>query len=364
MNKTNHPLEQEEVMAYLDGELPTDRASTVAAHLERCGDCQGVAADFQGVSRRLMAWQVESAGTGVSEGLTTALDERVRKPKAARTWRAFLGGRVSPWGLGLVGVSVALLLVVSLVPPLHKAHMRALPALQVRVPRDVARIPMIARTSQLTLTTSEFDKSRSGLEDILKRHSGYVGQLNTSAPTGAGRVLEAVLRVPADQLEAVMSELKKLGRVESESQTGEEVTQQYIDLEARLSNARNAEQRLTDILRQRTGKLADVLAVELEIDRVRGEIERMDAEKKNLTTRVTFATVTVKIAEDYKAELHAAPDSTPTRFRNAAVEGYRSMVEGVFSLVLFLLSYGPSLLVWGGLLFLLVLILRKRLRRA
>jgi len=170
--------------------------------------------------------------------------------------------------------------------------------------------------------------------------------------------------VPADQLEAVMSELKKLGRVESESQTGEEVTQQYIDLEARLSNARNAEQRLTDILRQRAGKLADVLAVELEIDRVRGEIERMDGEKKNLTNRVTFATVTVKIAEDYKAELHAAPDSTPTRFRNAAVEGYRSMVEGVFSLVLFLLSYGPSLLVWGGLLFLLVLILRKRLRRA
>ena len=223
---------------------------------------------------------------------------------------------------------------------------------------------MIARTSQLTLTTTEFDKSRGGLEDILKRHSGYVGRLNTSAPTGAGRVLEAVLRVPADKLEAVMSELKKLGRVESESQTGEEVTQQHIDLEARLSNARNAEQRLTDILRQRTGKLADVLAVELQIDRVRGEIERMDAEKKNLTTRVTFATVTVKIAEDYKAELHAAPDSTPTRFRNAAVEGYRSMVDGVFSLVLFLLSYGPSLLIWGGLLFLLVRILRKRLRRA
>src|SRR5437899_2562805 len=114
MNKTNHPLEQEELMTYLDGELPTDRATTAAAHLERCGDCQSVAADFQGVSRRLMAWQVESAGTGVSESLATALDERARKPKAARTWRAFLGGRLSPWGLRLAGVSVTLLLVVSL----------------------------------------------------------------------------------------------------------------------------------------------------------------------------------------------------------------------------------------------------------
>src|SRR5258708_14662609 len=111
MNKTNHPLEQEELMAYLDGELPMDRAATAAAHLERCGDCQSVAADFQGVSRRLMAWQIESAGTGISEGLASALDERARQPKARRTWRALLGGRVSPWGLGLAGVSVALLLV-------------------------------------------------------------------------------------------------------------------------------------------------------------------------------------------------------------------------------------------------------------
>ncbi len=83
-----------------------------------------------------------------------------------------------------------------------------------------------------------------------------------------------------------------------------------------------------------------------------------------MTNRVTFATVTVKIVEDYKAELHAAPDATLTRFRNAAVEGYRSMVEGVFSVVLFLLSYGPSFLIWGALLFVPVRILWKRLRRA
>src|SRR6266481_1210586 len=123
MHKTNHPLEQEELMAYLDGELPTDRGATAAAHLERCGDCQGVAADFQGVSRRLMAWQIESAGPGVGERLATALNERARQPKAARTWRAFLGGRLSAWGLGLAGVSVALLLVVSLVPRLHRAQL-------------------------------------------------------------------------------------------------------------------------------------------------------------------------------------------------------------------------------------------------
>src|SRR5882724_5816862 len=173
MNKTNHPLEQEELMAYLDGELPADRAATAAAHLERCGDCQSVAADFQGVSRRLMAWQIESEGPGVGERLATALDERARQPKAARTWRALLGGRVSAWGLGLAGVSVALVLVVSLrytggparwqVAPLPRyeqfSQLQAPPVKMTSATRRstavdmvVTRVPMIARTSQLNLT--------------------------------------------------------------------------------------------------------------------------------------------------------------------------------------------------------------------
>jgi len=114
-----------------------------------------------------------------------------------------------------------------------------------------------------------------------------------------------------------------------------------------LSNARNTERRLTDLLRQRTGKLADILAVEKEIDSVRGEIERMEAEKKNLASRVYFATLNIKVMEDYKAQLQVVPGSTLTRFRNAAVEGYQSMVEGLVSVLLFLFTYGPSLLISG-----------------
>jgi hypothetical protein len=222
---------------------------------------------------------------------------------------------------------------------------------------------MIVRTAQVILTTTEFDKDRARIEEILKRHRGYVGELSVSNPSGTGRTLNATLRVPADQLESTMAELRKLGRVASESQTGEEVTQQYVDLEARLANARNTEKRLTDLLRQSTGKLADVLSVELEIGRVRGEIERMEAERKSLANRVDFATLNVVLTEDYRAQLQMMPPSTTTRFRNAAVEGFSTMVEGIVSVVLFLISYGPSLLLWGALLFFPVRVVWRRLRR-
>jgi hypothetical protein len=71
----------------------------------------------------------------------------------------------------------------------------------------------------------------------------------------------------------------------------------------------------------------------------------------------------VKLTEDYRAQIDMAPDSILGRFRNAAIAGYRSMVEGVVSLVLFLLAYGPSILIWGALLFFPARIAWRRLRR-
>ncbi|HEX3091818.1 MAG TPA: DUF4349 domain-containing protein, partial [Candidatus Angelobacter sp.] len=215
----------------------------------------------------------------------------------------------------------------------------------------VPTVPMIARVAGITLTTKEFDKTRTSLEEILKRHNGYMGELKVSAPADAGRMLTATLRIPATQLETAMAELKKLGRVEGESQGGEEVTQQYVDLQARLANGKHTEQRLTEILRTRTGKLQDVLKVELEIDRVRGEIEQMQAEKKELSKRVAFATLSTTVKEEYFAKLQGTPPSTGSRFRNAAVDGYNTVVEGLIDVGLFLLSAGPSLLLWAAILF-------------
>jgi len=106
-----------------------------------------------------------------------------------------------------------------------------------------------------------------------------------------------------------------------------------------------------EMLRSRTGKLQDVLKVELEIDRVRGEIEQMQAEKKELTKRVAFATLNTTVKEEYQAKLEATPPSTGSRFRNAAVDGYNTVVEGLIDVGLFLLSSGPSLLLWAAILF-------------
>src|SRR5882672_176987 len=81
MTKTNHPIEQEELMAYLDGELATDRAVTAAAHLEHCQECQRLVDDLKGISQKLMEWEIEASEAEILPDITTALEEREKKPK-------------------------------------------------------------------------------------------------------------------------------------------------------------------------------------------------------------------------------------------------------------------------------------------
>jgi Domain of unknown function (DUF4349)/Putative zinc-finger len=398
MIRPNHPIDLQDLMAYLDGELPADQASVALAHLDRCPECQTVVSDLRRVSRKLSAWEVEASHPRLSQNVTNALATLAARSDsgmkiAQRSWQDRFDLRrwsLRTWGVAAASMVGIAILAVASIPTMRRDALvsrattfdRLEQFSQLQTSQQSAKTrttelvspgeftsgtaisgPMIVRAAALTVTTRDFDQARSLLDDIVKRHHGYVGELNVTTPAGTGGNFTATLRVPADQLEATLADLKRLGRVESESQSGQEVTAQYVDLEARLSNARNTEERLSEVLRQRTGKLSDVLAVETEIARVRGEIEQMEAEKKTLANQVTFATISATVREDYEAQLQVVPPTTFGRLHNAAIAGYQDMAEAVVSTALFLLSHGPSLLLWGALLFFPARALWRRIQR-
>ena len=409
-----HPIDKLELMAYLDGELPRERAAAAAAHLEECDECQMLAGDLRSVSQEIAAWQIEPSGLEINPRLSVALEDHSKTQEAATkkrrpAWK--LWSRKRRWVTGGLATAAVLIVVVAIstpmLEPLRKEefsapspsnggnyysspaqnpqtkHVQSMYANDANGNSTSAGVPlqssnalilepkppatngnskpaptlvlptgpMVIRTAELSLIATDVEEARHKLEEILKRHHGYLGQLTAAGSQESARTLEATLRVPADQLDATINELKSLGRVDSESQKGEEVSQQYVDLQARLSNARETEQTLLDILRHRTGRLSDVLQVEQEIASVREEIERMEAEKKNMEKQVAFSTVTMKVTEDYKQHMHVVPNSTSTRLGNAAVDGYETMVAGLINILLFFASAGPSILLWGAILF-------------
>ncbi len=370
-----HPVEKEELMAYLDGELPATRAAEVADHLDRCAECKPLVSELRLVSEKLAGWQVERAPQRLVERLTAALQslplkgpEGVKEKISPDTPKP-TAPQVPRWVLGLAGaVTLFLLLVAVSIPNLLRSRVAVRQSSQPAgygvggagmvgiLPtapegRAFPSGPIIIRTASLTLYANDFDKTRNEIERVIRSHRGYAGQVNVTAYTGSARSMRATFQVPASELDAALSDLKKLGRVTEEALTAEEVTRQYVDLQARLVNARATEQRLKDILSRQAGRMQDVLAVEREIARVREEIERMTAEQKNLEARIQYAALSVTLNEEYRAGLESTAPSALTRLRNAVVEGTHGLSESVMGLVIFILSYGPTLLFWFAVLF-------------
>lgn len=404
MASSTHFVEQEELMAYLDGELAIDRATQVAKHLEQCAECRVSVAESRALSERLSGWQVEPAPLLLSERVTAAVHAGEIIPQAreipalAPPRRKMFG--LPRWVWATAGAACVFLLVgavtisnmqrspsgayrASSVAPM-KEEMAYAPSPNPATPASVSMNlpqtrsndagpggggaespsitgPMIVRTASLTLLTKDFGETRARLEEVVRRHRGYNGQLTVSSETGSARTLSATFRVPADQLDAAIAEIKQIAHVEQESQGGEEVTEQYVDLTARLSNARRTEQQLLDILDKRTGKLSDVLEVEQELARVREQIERMEAELKNLQNRVSFSTLQVELREEYKAELRM-PTSLGGRLWNALVEGFRTAAMSLVGVVMVVLNVGPVLLLWALILAWPVVFVWRRVR--
>jgi hypothetical protein len=388
MTPETHPIEKEQVMAYLDGELTPERASRIAVHLEQCVECRELAVDLRGISSQMVAWGVEPTSKRLGEAVMTQLIEGGGQKAGAPTykkrvensaWKRLLHSR---WAWATAGIVAVVVCIFAVDPDLlvtHKAVMsEAVPArTQSRAtaglisPLDqgsfndksagvlgkekvnqISSGPMIARKASLNISVKDFNAARISMDRIVAAHKGFVSQLSISSQQGAPQSLSAKLAIPAAQCDAALADLKALGRVAQEQQGGEEVTSQVVDLDARLKNVRETETQLTDILRTRTGKIGDVLEVEEEMARVRGDIEQMEAEQKQLRDRVTFASIDLIMTEEYQAQLGGGPSSAGRQIRNALVEGYHDAVDGLLSVFVFLLNVGPSLLVWGLILLL------------
>ena len=107
--------------------------------------------------------------------------------------------------------------------------------------------------------------------------------------------------------------------------------------------------------------MKDVLAVEVELGRVRGEIESMEAQRKSLATQVERSTITVHISEEERQQLGS--NNIGLRLRNAGVEGLRSMRDSLIDTGVLIGSRGPVVLLWIAILFFPVRFAWRRWRR-
>lgn len=164
-------------------------------------------------------------------------------------------------------------------------------------PTSAAQQRKIIFNARVQLVVDEFEGVPKAVRDLAKKHGGFIASSNIHGSEGEPRRGDWTLRIPSQHFDTFLDGSKALGQVRSLNQDSQEVTAEFVDLEARARNLRAEEQRLHKHLDQSTRSLKDILEVEREIARVRGEVERIEGRLNVLKDLTALSTVTLSIEE-------------------------------------------------------------------
>lgn len=161
-------------------------------------------------------------------------------------------------------------------------------------PVDVRKL---IRNASVDLEVHSFDDAAQKAVALADGAGGYVATRNSERLPNGKMSGTLVVKVPPAALDGFLQQLHGLGEIRKQSLGSQDVTKDYFDTDARLRNARRMEDGLLDLLKNTKGRVSDLLQVERELGRVRGDIEEMQGQLKLWDSLVAYATVTIQLSE-------------------------------------------------------------------
>jgi hypothetical protein len=158
----------------------------------------------------------------------------------------------------------------------------------------------IIRNAEITMEVSSTTDTQHRVASIAETNGGFVvtseaKQRDNVDPAQRTLDIKLVVRVPSPQFGVTFDEIKKLAtNTPQENVSGQDVTEEFIDLEARIKTQKALEQQFLEIMRQ-AYKVADALEVQRQIADVRTDIEKLEGRKRFLENRASLSTITVNI---------------------------------------------------------------------
>ena len=189
---------------------------------------------------------------------------------------------------------------------------------------------------------------------------GYSSDMHESVDGLGALSITLSVRIPFSSFAQSMSQIEMLGKVLDKQVTAEDVTEEYVDSDAKVRNFKRTEERLLTHL-TKTGKLSDTLLIEKELNRVRQEIEQIEGRLRFLSNRISFSTIQITLKETARPQALVPPESYSAghTFSDAA----RSVVDfgrGLLNLGIWLAVWA---IFWLPIVLLAAWLLRNELRR-
>jgi hypothetical protein len=204
--------------------------------------------------------------------------------------------------------------------------------------------PQLVKQANLTIVLTDLDTATENVQQIVAQAQGdLLGLQDHRSPEGVAHQIRLTLRVPQHRLDGVLADLRDLGTVQQQAITVEDVSDQLVDLAARLKNLRKSEAALLDIM-ERSGDIADVLEVSRELSNVRESIERMAAQQQSLERQVAYSYLylTLKSPTSTVAPLRPVGETLGSTWQTAT-RSVKSFTIGGLKVGLWLLAYSPYL---------------------
>jgi len=227
---------------------------------------------------------------------------------------------------------------------------------------------MIIRTVSMSVIVEDTDVMLVEIQNLVKANGGYVAASNRWL-SGEQAYASVTLRVPADKLEAVLGVLRDSSiTVENESSSGDDVTEEYVDISARLRNLEATEEELLALLtevRKNRGSAEDILAIHNRITQLRSEIESLKGRQQYLERSAALATVNIEIRPKRQPGTIVEPARwNPAVTVNNALRGLVNAGQVAVDVLIWLVFLSPIFLIPILVLWLIIrAIKRGRARR-
>lgn len=235
---------------------------------------------------------------------------------------------------------------------------------------------MIIRTKVLRLDVGSTPDTVTAIREFTRTHSGSVSEMQVATdsddwiyhrdeygnPVGDGTALRGwvTVKVPSESYEDFVADVAGLGTIKYQSESTSDVTQEHVDLSARLENLRAQEARLRDFF-DAAKDVKEMLAIEEELGRVRGDIESLDAQITYLERQAAMATVTIELTEPRAV---VRPGGESWGFVDAITTGVRGAAGVLTWLLTALLATSPLWIAGVVLFFPIRAFVRRRARKS
>jgi hypothetical protein len=194
--------------------------------------------------------------------------------------------------------------------------------------------------ARIDVLVKSLDVTERAVLELIKDNKGFLAESNIAAQSGNQREATWRIRVPVDRFDSFVNAVGKLGEVRTNHVGSQDVTEEFADLEARIRNKQEEEKRLLKHLADSTGKLEDILAVERELSRVRGEVEQMQGRLRFLANRADLSTVTIT-ATEWKDYIPPAPITFQSQLSHSFFRSLDALVVFGKTILLVLVALVP-----------------------